>query len=366
MTELLYDKRPIVSDEQLSGWVKNAKNGCDISTEQLATHLNHRLQRYYLKRLPTSTPGLWQTAEDLTQITVAEVFRSLPRFDPALGRGTEAENFLAWQYAIARSKLNCELRTILKASKEKPLSNEASDLDGDFVPVLHEADIMERYKNRLSEVLTARQLEVVWPLVQGESYDEVAEELGINRRAAIGRVVNARPAIEKYILQPNGFVRIKGPEDDSLIKAIMQGRAVGVKILGIWYTTKEWENNYKAKARVVDPEMLEDGYVLLSENTTISEYSTLKGSRYGKLIKRQKGLIYIKREDLFAFRQTLEKRQRRIDPPGPEYKLLADFANNWAEYARLRRAIQKGDLRAIKKGSWWFVTPKDYTDYCES
>lgn len=357
----------------LSAIVGRVKAGDELAFDELFGYLTPRLQRFFQRRLPND-------AEDLAQDTLTEMVAALPKYDMAVA-GDQNRQFLGWTFTIARSVLNMELRgkigrpatpfsDVNKHLGKSEITTIANDIgDRGIVDpnsnteqeALQEPplDLSPRFRERLAEMLSPDQLQVVDLRMNGKQIDQICQELGMTRRAALNRFYRAREKIEGDLIYPAGFKRVADYGENVMSHAASVGRLEAVKVLGLWYTTDEWVERYNRRRVMVEPQVLNEGYVLLNESTTKDEYGTLLGTRYTHLLRRQQGRIYIRPSDLDLFRENRQRRNKRYEAPDENYQHLSDFADTARGYERLGRAARNGDLQAVKNGTWVFAKPED-------
>ncbi len=334
--------------------VKRIKAGDERAFAELDGFLRPELFRYLVRRLPNE-------AEDLTQDTLSEMYAALPSFEFDLKGKDPTKTFIKWTFTIARANINMELRRIIRTrgvSFEDTFVRQPKErTETTFI------DLMPRFKDRLTELLTPAQLKAVELRTAGKGISEIIDELGSTQRAVLNLMYRARDKIEGNLFYPAGFRLLADYQDGSLATAASRGGLEAVKFLGRWYTTDEWVQRYHYKRVTLSTSMLEQGFLPLAEQTTSDEYGTLLGFRYKHLLTRTQGRIYITQEGLNEFRSKRIRAKRRIKSPGKEYQQVSDFPATPAVKNRLTEALASGYLPGVKKGSWWFIKPEDAKEF---
>ena len=197
--------------------------------------------------------------------------------------------------------------------------------------------------------------------LEGKSIAEIALELGITEGNVKVRVFRARPFLTPF-LESAGLKKASA-FGEVIESAVAQHRINGVKILGILYTTdKDVARFLSTRTQKIDKEMLDKGYVLLTEYTLPNEYSVLIKwlSFDDSPVKRHRGRLYIRPDDFAKWKETHRKiKPRRIFPPQPNFSPLTTFAKTRKEYHSLMKAAKKGKLYTEKTGKWYFARQED-------
>lgn len=338
--------------------VIHARSGNQEAFRELDDYLRPHLHRYFSRRLR-------EEADDLTQETMIGVTTSLDVFK-ARGEGTYSKRFIKWCMRIAKNKLNDEFR--IQAKRKSLIHIDVfEEFAGRIAPHLDEHDsqvelntrekhnaLMVRLKENLDEVLPPTQREIVKQTMEGKNTQEIATQLMYKKRSVISLLSAARVKIENTLLSPAGYIRTF--RFGQTIKAAAHNRRVpgAIQFLGMWYITQESVHRYHQTKQAVDQELINQGYVLLSQNASLAEATAMQRHNPDALVF-QRGRFYIKPESIDAFRQTKKENGTTINPPEGYYTLTA-FTQTQMDTSKLRRAAKKGKLKAIKRGRYWFTT----------
>lgn len=352
--------------------IDRIKIGGEQAFVELDDYLRPRLNRFFNRRLPGQ-------AEDLTQNTLAEVYEAIPSFEPTLDGRDYSLSFLAWTYVIARNNMNTELRSIIgepatpfseviigrqdQVSMSDAIYDRGIADDKEQEPRREPQDLMPQFRERLTGLLSPAQLKAVELRINGVEIPDIIEKLKTTKRAVLNLMYKAREKIEGELFYPAGFRQLADYQDMALSQAAGRGSLEAVKFLGLWYTTDEWVQRYQYRRVALSQTVLDQGYIALSEHTTPDEYGTLLGTKYAHLLTRNQGRIYVREEGLVEFRKGRVRARKRIKAPADGYEYLTDLVSNITEEQKLRLAVTRGNLPAVKKGHWWFVKPEDASTF---
>ena len=220
-------------------------------------------------------------------------------------------------------------------------------------------------------MLTRREEEIIGLRVAGRKNKEIAELLNSTEGSVKVRMTRARAKIESGILEKAGFKPLSVFEDIRFQRAVAEGRRVrSIKILGRHYVREEDVNAYNRRKVQVGQELLDNGYLLLYECTTVHEYAVLTSSYSSNIhdaILKHNGRVYIKKEDLQILQEKIKNRRKtRIFPPSPSHKKLDDLCRTMIQYKRAVEAIRTGRLPAIKSRRRLFVKEEDFSTWAET
>lgn len=295
-------KRPALKTQKESA-IFDAKSivpkvleGDPTAQEQLYDHLTSRFSRYFATRFSGDT-------DDLMQDTAIGVLMGLGQFNPSKGKGDYNQNFSNWCFSIARY-------TLVHAYDDKAthptarLVGDEPDQRSVQEPVVHSKleDLIPKFREKLAEILTPGQFEVVEKRLDGRNKDEVIEELEITRDTYTHRMVGARARYEEQLFIPAGF---KTLPNHALLEAARRGSLEAAHFLDRYYSTDELIRRYSFNRRNL--------------------------SRNGS--------------------------------PGQEWKRVSELADTMAGYARLLRAVNDGKVAARKEGAYWFIKQEDFDMY---
>jgi RNA polymerase sigma factor (sigma-70 family) len=153
------------------------------------------LLRFFVRR--TFDP---EVAADLTAETFAEAFASRARFDPRRGDAS------AWLFGIARHELGSYLRTLnVECGARERLGLPARVLsveDYDRIEALIDfAEVGRQLQVALQRLAPEQREAVVYRIVDGASYAEIAERLGCSQDAVRTRVSRGLKTLAQIIGQ---------------------------------------------------------------------------------------------------------------------------------------------------------------------
>ena len=213
-----------MTDRTNEEWIADLRADGDVQAEAI-TELKDRLERgiyYYLSRERSDLSDLSETelrhmAGDMAQDAVLRILENLDSF-----RGDS--QFTTWAIRIAVRVAISDLRR----ARYRDFSLDTLTADGDFLPstanpvtgdkplaperAAERADVLEKIRTALSDVLTERQFQALYAVaIKGVSADVVAEELGTNRNALYKLLHDARRKLRQHF------------EDDGLSLEYMLG-----------------------------------------------------------------------------------------------------------------------------------------------
>ena len=213
-----------MTDRTNEEWIADLRADGDVQAEAI-TELKDRLERgiyYYLSRERSDLSDLSETelrhmAGDMAQDAVLRILENLDSF-----RGDS--QFTTWAIRIAVRVAISDLRR----ARYRDFSLDTLTADGDFLPqtanpvagdkplaperAAERADVLEKIRTALSDVLTERQFQALYAVaIKGVSADVVAEELGTNRNALYKLLHDARRKLRPHF------------EDDGLSLEYMLG-----------------------------------------------------------------------------------------------------------------------------------------------
>lgn len=311
-------------------------------------------------RIAKKTAGLnTSDGSDVESTILSKIFTHLDTFNPTLGRGSFEHNFLAWSNRITVNTINSELRRQYRQKTFEQTNRIVEPSASDEPETVDLVDLMPALKDRISQMVTEPQFQVVNLSLGGLNYRQISDRLQIREGAVRERLSQARKKIEENLITPAGFKRLSSFENTKLYSQAYYKTLEAVKFLGVWYATERSVKRALLHQREVDPTLLDEGYVLLSQSTSASEYYLLQMHKYRPMLRHKNNRFYIKEEDLAKFRRTRKKaRPRRLPLANTGYKALSTFCDTttMSQYLMLERAARKGNMEAVKKGSFWFVT----------
>lgn len=347
--------------------VGKAKLGNQDAFEEIDHHLRPRLYKYF-------STIIKDQADDLVQSAMEKVAMGLSQFTPREEKHF-SEQFMGWCFTIAKNTLNDEF-----AKQARSMSAPISQMRrGDDFLDRSDQDIMDYYSQRskrsspdddgtekdsqqevllllrkkLAEILPKRQIKIVDLVLEGKSNSEIASELGRSERGIKVDLSHARKKIEEELIFPVGYKRV-AKLWMSRHSTNINPRLGAVKFLRLWYISDEALKNYQAQ-KAPNQELLNTGYVLLSEVASEDEYNYLLKYRPYLLTSKRRRL-YILPESLNEFRQTRNKKPSKIVPPEPQYSHISNFSTTARNHNILRDALLSGELKGIKDRGLWFTT----------
>jgi hypothetical protein len=241
---------------------------------------------------------------------------------------------------------------------------------------------------RLEELLLPREFAVAKAQIEGKLDDEISQELGISQETVKRYRTRARRKVEKSILYPAGYFRLRH-EWRSLEVVVGRGEnAEGVNFLGFWYGTKTGAEIFNRRSRKIDQTMLEQALEPISWYIHWEPKETYRlivnlGKERGDLVKHGNRL-YGKKADILAlieetvgpvneelpFKDKVEKMQKSDasppeiwDPPEPGLKQITEITDDVDSQRRLQEAARRGDIHAVKKTDHWFIDPIEANVY---
>lgn len=298
--------------------------------------------------------------DDLTQETLIDLLRKLPGLNLILTDrlSTPLDVLSARAGGFARMTLKKERHKRLKQqraiTKEKTalLSGESPTTEKEPTIIDFKA-ISDELQKRLAEFLSPREIEIINLTQSGESIDQIADKLNIKPGSLISYRSGARKKVEKELFDTVGLKPFSHFGDilpmSTMLYATKNASMQAVMFMGVFYTTDAWIKSYQQRRNSIDPVMLEQGYLLLGESTTPLEYSSLTQPEYDHLVRRHKGRLYIKSDDLAQIRET-RSAQKKSSPINLESKGLMELATSPAEYTAIVRAVRKGKMEYTRKG----------------
>jgi hypothetical protein len=170
--------------------------------------------------------------------------------------------------------------------------------------------IVSTIKKRSPDILPVQHVSILLMRLQNDKITnaDIAKELGLSPLTVKSLLSLARIQIEEHILSELGLKRITSyPLKDSMVTQASKGKLPGAyKILGIWYITDAAATEYLERARVLDKEMLNQGYIVLVDNTTPAEYAAIKDNlTFKKYRKKKNNRLYITVEHLNTAKQLV-------------------------------------------------------------
>ncbi|OGH14036.1 MAG: hypothetical protein A3H50_03255 [Candidatus Levybacteria bacterium RIFCSPLOWO2_02_FULL_37_10] len=329
--------------------------------------LRPKLSRFFSRFNP-------QISEDLAQDTIIKVFNALPTFDPNLGEGGKYEKkFWGWVFTIGRNiMINNHRREVkqgitttvpIDENTQYPDAKEDDEAGKEWFYQIDDQMILNLIKSRFPSLLTRREQDITELRVAGKKNKKIAELQNSTEGAIRVMMTRARVKIESEILEKIGFKPTDVFKDVGFQQAVVCGRVRSIKILGRYYTRKDEVNAYNRKLHI-GQELLGKGYVLLSQDATLSEYFHF---RYSEVLLRHNGRLYIKTDDLEEFRKGYKnRRKKRVFPPSPSHKRLAGLCQTYAQWERAIKAIKTGRLVKIKNRGSIFVKEEDFSTWVET
>ena len=377
-------KNNIPNAEQL---VDRFIKGDQDAFEVLDGHLRPNLRGYFLSHLP-------DFADDLTQETFIELLPTLHKFkEEHSGEENFSRNLVFWSFGIARNVLKGEWSRRYRQNISTVKRSTDEDLDmtddvflswvalknGQSLPSAEDEVIMQHeeseqeskrqqlmleLREKIAEILPPYQRRVIELMLDGKTRIEIANELECSENTTKIYASLARSKIEKELLFPAGWKRVAG--FGSHIKtAVNKKRIPAFEFLGILYTMQANVQRYEDTKSIIDNDLLENGYFVLSAVTTKQEMWQIKTKNRG-LLRLHKDIWYISQKNLEQFRQSQPNHDQ--DPGIQEdsrYKLISQLSKTQKEYDQLYGAAKRGKLRSVKQGRNWFTTQEEVDKFRE-
>lgn len=139
------------------------------------------------------------SAEDLLQDVFLRIWENRSKIDPE-------QSFAAFLFTCSRNiTFNFKRRLKLEMESEIQLAYGASESENTIVKVLDSKDAMALVEDLLSRLPKQRQKIFRLSKLEGKSYQEIAEEMGISIATVRDHIVKANKFIRSGALQDNGF-----------------------------------------------------------------------------------------------------------------------------------------------------------------
>ncbi|MFL6090905.1 MAG: RNA polymerase sigma factor SigE [Aeromicrobium sp.] len=178
----------------------------DLSSEWAAIVAEHSARVY---RLAYRLTGNRQDAEDLTQDVFVRVFRSLDTFEPG--------NFAGWLHRITTNLFLDRARRAARIRMDGFAEGVEHQLEGrEIVPedAVHDAEFDPDIEAALASLPEKFRVAVVLCDVEGLSYDEIAEVLGVKVGTVRSRIHRGRTQLRDTLAHrapARGRTRFLGP-----------------------------------------------------------------------------------------------------------------------------------------------------------
>ncbi|MDQ5901133.1 MAG: Bacterial regulatory protein luxR family [Patescibacteria group bacterium] len=216
-----------------------------------------------------------------------------------------------------------------------------------------------------ADLLTQHQQDIASYANQGLTNSEIAEIMNIKPQSVAVILVNIRNRLDPFIAEA-GLIKVSQLPGDATSSA-KKGWIEAEKLLRMYYTTPSEARKFNARRPIVDENLLEQDFILLSDRSQITEdeHRRLMEKIYSTRIKRKNNRLYVTRQFLEHFRSKNKPRQIYVEPP-PGHVLLInciplphDHPDRKYIYRTLRRRLQSGTYPSIRKNRNWFVVKDD-------
>ncbi len=232
------------------------------------------------------------------------------------------------------------------------------------IPIAERVDKM--FSSLPPTLLTEHQQEILNYVNQGMTNEQIGNLLGIKRQSVAVLLVEIRKKIDPFI-QKAGLMRLGSFHTNALKNAAGHGTLDAEKILRIYHTTPDKAKRYIKKVRHIDQNLLDQGYILLSDKSQISktEYHNLLGERYRDDILRKNDRAYVSKEFLRKFRTEKIKRKSYLKPPPGKKSLIdciplpPDHPDRRYIYQKMLYRVKKGWIASSQVQRKWFVVEED-------
>ncbi|MBI5044542.1 MAG: hypothetical protein HZC02_01320 [Candidatus Levybacteria bacterium] len=282
---------------------------------------------------------LWDTTEEQIRISIREGF-----YDPAVKQVG---------FEIFDRKKSQEKEEKVKNEKREPEKSVQERIDGMWMSLP-------------PDLLTEHQKETIAYINEGKSSKEIAQILGITPVGVSNVLRRVRKKIAPYILR-RGLIRIHSMKEAPLYSAAKYGSIDAGKILLSTYSTKPIIERYLDEQRRLNPLLIIDGYIPLSDRLQIAanERGSLSRKAHADHVIKKNGLLYVHEEYLKQFRDRAIRRKNHRKPT-PDHKTIRECIplpyshEDWNYvYRKLLDLIKSGDIPAIKMGQSFLTTDFD-------
>jgi RNA polymerase sigma factor (sigma-70 family) len=302
------------------------------------------------------THSLYKIARWRTQGYWGKVYKSEPCFSDLFNEHTSYDGPVRSQEervsSLTSSTNKTGQRTIERSLDEESLET-----------------LYTKFRDRITEILSNEQQEVISRFLEGKTADQIASELGISLNTLYSRKYRARKKIEEKIL-PESYVRVD-KLNRNLQDAASTGRLIAVKILGRLYTTRGDVKHYEENKNTnmirgkIKPEILESGYLPLSEAVPPKIYDYLRSPENRHRILVKGGRYYISVETLKKFYSRHPEMQTAGSPaPNANHQVsLYEAARSRKEYLKLLKAAKRGQVLSSCTRGRYYIKSGDLNAY---
>lgn len=304
--------------------------------------------------------GLRDDAQDVAQETLIRVWQQgLEKFDPYDELPLVATGLCGWTFRNAEWIAFGNLRSEHNPRVLPPTTQKITHTSTTSERMPEEqTQIIEAIKSHFAQVLSIRQMQIVDGLFTGKSYDNIAEELGVNKHNVEKEVSEARKKVEQAFLFPHGYRRVASYSDKLFSNAVSRGSAKGVLCLGIWYVDDDEARRYYANNRKASAERVQrQSLIPLGNVVSYAEYRKLLSPRYRHLLVADaEGNFHIAPDVLERFRMMTNKPKRKPHTLSSDGIPLTEAVHTRSEYDKLLRAINEGKVRTTQRGKRHRIT----------
>lgn len=317
---------------------------------------------YVFRRSSRIFRGL-QNSEDLTDETALKATSRFGLFEPPEEVTAFDRAVNGWIRVIALNTKRDEFRRIgrhprtvgldefVENTYQEPQQPEETSQNQSFLQ-----DVLDQ---RAKKLLRPEYYSAVRLRMEGKKIPEIAGELGITEVNARVRLSRGRKRLVKEFIEPAGLV-IAAKFGPYIRDAAYDGQIESVRFLGLHYVAPEVAEQY-LQTKKADQELIEnEGYLPASDVLSPSEYRILRKGQFEHLHHKIGGVLVIKPEEIVELKNLVVKiKPPKPRPPKPDYRRLTTFAETQHHYGILHHAARNGNLKAIKKGGFWWVEEQD-------
>jgi len=341
-----------------SDLVSRVIQGDEDASISLFRYMAPRIRGFHARRIPNN-----EEIKDRTQDTLISVFTHLPEFTNT-GEGAFEENFKMWCFGFANNDFRQAGEIFFKRA-EVPIDSIPEPFaeieDTDEEPQQDLAELQEKFRLKIAEILSPDELELYYLRTSGGTNTSIAEIKQSTIAIIAQRVSGMRKKLDRQLLYPAGFKRLssyKVNEQHSLRHAAQRGTLKAVKFMGGWYSQDEWIQQYVPSLPVLDQGFIDQGNLSLVSSVSAHEYFNRSDPQFSNLIVRHKGRLYIRSEDLEWIRQTRIIKRGLITPKDGD-RNAAYEGLHYVEYQQIANAARRGEIPSGRRGQKRHIEKED-------
>jgi DNA-directed RNA polymerase specialized sigma24 family protein len=245
--------------------ILDAKNGDADALNKLLTHTQSRIRTKVFRKVSIGD------VDDVTQDALLNIVEAFPKFRLYEEDGHAIGSYYAWIREITKTAIaayyqqrekNREFSVPNLGNNDADKSNQddqnrmpfPNERTVDIYPDEQEHPVVleDVIRDRLTNILSQRELELVTMRMQGLMFKQLIRVSGLNKRQVIAALNQAREKIEGQYLYPAGFRKVSEyaqGDYTTLVSSAKWGSLRAVLYLGRWYTTDQWVSEYKYSTR---------------------------------------------------------------------------------------------------------------------